>query len=262
MVRIVSLSPALTETLMLLGAADELVGVSVYCLDYAPGKPVAGTYISANWRVLERLKPDIVVLQDYVQRRLYKQLLERGYKAYILPLPTSLHGVAENAAALGGLVGRRVEGLELAERIEEQVAKLEAGKPARTVRAYVEYIWPDYRTRMSPGAVSFADHALRLAGLENIYSTTPQPFVEPNPDEVVRAKPQVIVVSAEKHMRLTVEKYLAKTPWLQKAAKDTPVIILGGGKGMDLAHPGPSILETVENLKKLVSQTLNQPLQR
>lgn len=254
--RIVSLAPAITETLVLLGAGDELVGVSVYCRDYAPGKPVVGTYISAIWKRLEQARPDIVLLQDYVQRGLYEELRRRGYRVYIFPLPSSLHGVAENAAAVGAITGRRQEGLALAERLEEEIARLEETKPERTMRVYTEYIWPDYSTRMSPGALSFADHALRLAGAENIYAEEPRAFVEPRPEEVIAAEPEAVIVSAEKLMKLTKEKYLEKTPWIRKlrAIEEDKLIILRGEPGQDLAHPGPSITKTTKKLRTLLKK--------
>ena len=256
--RIVSLAPALTESLVLLGAFDEIVGVSVYCRDYAPGKPVVGTYISVVWRRLEEVRPDIVVLQDFVQRGLYAVLRERGYRAYILPLPGSLYGVAENVAALGALVGRRWEGLELAGRIVDEVKVLEKTRPPRLLRVYAEYVWPDYRTRMSPGALSFADHALRLAGALNIYSDEPEAFIEPRVEDVRGSDPDAVIVSAEKLMRLTPEKYLEKTPWARglRAVREGRIAILSGERGRDLAHPGPSIIETTRHLRSLIEPWL------
>jgi iron complex transport system substrate-binding protein len=234
------------------------VGVSVYCREYAPGKPIAGTYISVNWKFLEKVKPDIIILQDYVQRGLYYKLLERGFRAYILPLPSSLHGIADNAALLGGIIGRRHEGLELAARIEERISLLERLKPERTVSGYVEYIWPDYKTRMSPGSLSFADHAVRLAGVVNIYAERPVTFIEPDPEYVIKSNPLVVIVSAEKLMNLTLDKYLRKTPWIRglDSVREGRLIILKGGKGEDLAHPGPSLLDTVELLRSKIKTML------
>jgi ABC-type Fe3+-hydroxamate transport system substrate-binding protein len=252
--RIVSLAPAITETLVLLGALDEIVGVSVYCREYAPKKPIVGTYIHAVWNRVEKANPDIVLLQDYVQRTLYEEFKRKGYNAYILPLPGSLYGVAENAAMIGGIIGRRSEGLELAARIAEEVRKLEERRPQHPVTVYAEYVWPDYRTRMSPGGPSFADHALRVAGAINIYAHMPQAFVEPRNEDVIRADPFAIIVSAEKLMNLTREKYLEKTPWIKalKAVREGRLIILRGGRGEDLAHPGPSLLETAKKLQGIL----------
>lgn len=260
----VSLAPALTETLVLLGAVDELVGVSVYCGEYAPDKPVVGTYVSVMWRRLREAKPDVIVLQDYVQRRLYEELREKGYRAYIFPLPTSLYGVADNAAGLGALVGRRREGLELAARIAEETRRLEESMPSRLATVYAEYVWPDYSTRMSPGGRSFADHILRLAGGLNVYAHAPEPFVEPRPEQVMAMDPVAVIVSAEKMMRLTREKYLAKTPWMRglRAVREGRLIILRGGRGEDLAHPGPSAVETARRLRERLRSVLHGADQR
>ena len=64
--------------------------------------------------------------------------------------------------------------MELAARLSSKIRALEEAGPRSLLRVYAEQIWPDYRTRMSPGGLSFADHALRLAGGVNIYVDEPR----------------------------------------------------------------------------------------
>lgn len=60
--RIVSLSPAITETLYLLGLGKEIVGVTAF--DVRPeevrDKPVLAGYNKVSMRKLSDLKPDII----------------------------------------------------------------------------------------------------------------------------------------------------------------------------------------------------------
>ena len=65
--RIVSTVPAATLNLVLIGAADELVGVSKYDVSYLPAAqknlPVVGDYETMNYEELVKLKPTVLVIQ-------------------------------------------------------------------------------------------------------------------------------------------------------------------------------------------------------
>src|SRR5512146_2715162 len=61
--RIVSLAPAVTETLFALGEGGAVVGVSQYC-DYPPAAthlPKVGTFLTPNVEAIAALRPDVLV---------------------------------------------------------------------------------------------------------------------------------------------------------------------------------------------------------
>ena len=61
--RIVSLAPAVTETLFALGAGGEVVGVSQYC-DYPPEVaylPRVGSFLTPNVEAIAGLRPDLII---------------------------------------------------------------------------------------------------------------------------------------------------------------------------------------------------------
>src|ERR1700688_113083 len=61
--RIVSLAPAITETVFALGAGADVAGVSQYC-DYPPEVaklPKVGTFITPNIEAIAGLRPTIVI---------------------------------------------------------------------------------------------------------------------------------------------------------------------------------------------------------
>ena len=63
--RIVSTSPAITETLFALGLGERVVGVSEYC-HYPPeaaSRTKVGSYLRPNVETIVRLKPDLVIVE-------------------------------------------------------------------------------------------------------------------------------------------------------------------------------------------------------
>lgn len=77
--RIVSLSPAMTELICVLGAEKELVGRSSVC-DYPATirtVPVAGDFANPNLEKILALMPDIVVTNDLINPSVEKVLRAR-----------------------------------------------------------------------------------------------------------------------------------------------------------------------------------------
>src|SRR3984957_21095933 len=81
--RIVSLAPAITETLFALGAGPQVVGVSQYC-DYPPQVlklPKIGTFLTPNIEAIAGLRPTLVIgLQTSSDLREIRALNARGYQ--------------------------------------------------------------------------------------------------------------------------------------------------------------------------------------
>ncbi len=64
--RIVSLSPAMTETLIEIGAGESLVAVSDFPTEHPMTRdlPRVGTGLTPNYEAIARLSPDIVLMQS------------------------------------------------------------------------------------------------------------------------------------------------------------------------------------------------------
>src|SRR5580698_1045150 len=85
--RIVSLAPAITETLFALGAGPQVVGVSQYC-DYPPQVlklPKIGTFLTPNIEAIAGLRPTLVIgLQTSSDLREIHALKEMGFSVLMV----------------------------------------------------------------------------------------------------------------------------------------------------------------------------------
>ncbi|HDJ83979.1 MAG TPA: ABC transporter substrate-binding protein, partial [Desulfurococcaceae archaeon] len=80
--RIISLTPSITDTLVMLGLLNRIVGVSSFCKIYVPmvkDKPIVGSYMNVNWDKINELDPDLILLGMGVQSKLIRMFLEKGY---------------------------------------------------------------------------------------------------------------------------------------------------------------------------------------
>jgi ABC-type Fe3+-hydroxamate transport system substrate-binding protein len=114
--RIVSLAPAVTETLFTIGAGSAVVAVSDYCDSPPEVKrlPRVGTSITPNYEAIARLAPTLVVSEANVSTR--KRELEALAPTRLLPWLT-LQEIAGSIRELGQLSGKQAAASALADKL-------------------------------------------------------------------------------------------------------------------------------------------------
>ncbi len=129
--RIVSLAPSITETLYELGAEDRVVGISHFCHkpSRVAGKPRVGSYLSVNYAELERLEPDLILTVSGAQLGVSRELHEKGFPVYPLPLPTTVYGILDLVVNVGRLVGLQDEAERLASELAGRLASIKPLDP-------------------------------------------------------------------------------------------------------------------------------------
>jgi len=110
--RIVSLVPAVTEELFLLGMGDSIVGVTVYCQrpPEAQVKEKVGTVIDANVEKIIELSPDLVIASPLSGRRQTRKLQRLAINVEVFDEAVDFKGLCENFLRLSRLVRKEEEG--------------------------------------------------------------------------------------------------------------------------------------------------------
>lgn len=245
--RIISLTPSITDTLVMLGLINRIVGVSGFCKTYVPmvkDKPIVGSYMNVDWNKINELDPDLILLGMGVQSKLIRMFLEKGYNVYSLPLPTSFPGILDNMLRIGYITNTYEKSLKLYMNILAKIKKLVENTPRET-KAYVEIWVGEPRTI---GQTSYIDDVLRIIGVKNIYSSTREPYPKPSFKYVLELDPEYIIISSEL-ARLDIEKIIEERRWTNlRAVREGKVIVLDVDK--PLAHPSPRIVDVLEYLHK------------
>jgi len=191
--RIVSLMPSLTETVCALDACDRLVGIDRHANWPASvkGLPQVGGIDDANIERIVALKPDLVLLRP--RSRAAEPLERLGIKVLALDAKThaDMRRVMETVARATGRPGageafwRKLDaGLDAAK------ARVPAGWQGR--RVYFEV----HGGMAAASESSFIGETLARLGLGNAVPGTLGPFPKMSPEFVVRANPDVLMVSA------------------------------------------------------------------
>ena len=253
--RIVSLSPAITETLYLLGLEDRVVGVSIYCNkpEKAKEKPRVGSYWKVMYSKLEPLNPDLILVTTGAQLVVLRELVERGYTVYPVSLPVTLSGILEYIVKIGMVVGKFKEARRLAWSLEENLIKLRGALEG--VKAYYEV---DLGGPVAPGAYTYIEDALEYIGVETPFSNVRDTWlVNPdvqtiktfNPDIVIYEAPYSVTDKESYALRRLEERGLGDL----EAVKSGRLVVL---EPDSLAHYGPSFFTTLEQLVSRVKVIL------
>lgn len=192
--RIASLSPSNTEILFALGCGGAVVlrdRVSTYPPEVKELPQTSPFHLSADH--VAGFSPELVLLSHADAARV--EALRRVGLAVASFDPRTLADVYRSILAIGTLCGARQRAEALVARMKRQVARVSArvaGRPRP--RVYVETDGSDPLKPWTAGGPSFVTHLLELAGGRNIFAGLERAFVQVNAEQVLAARPQVIVV--------------------------------------------------------------------
>jgi iron complex transport system substrate-binding protein len=233
-VRIVSVLPSLTETVCVLGACDRLVGVDRYSNWPASVRalPKVGGGIDPNVEAIVALRPDVVLLAG--SSRVIARLEALGLKVLVLE-PKTYADMRRVFDVLGRALGvsdaRRVW-----REIDADVSAVAQSLPesARRMRVYFE-VSEGYAASES----SFIGETLARLGVKNIVPAAMGSFPKPNPEFVVRADPDVIMVGERAGQGLE-----QRPGWGRiKAVREGRVCRFSADESDVLVRPGPRMGE-------------------
>ena len=190
--RLVSLSPAITETLFAIGAGPELVGVSDYCNfpEQAKKLPRTGTALTPGYEAIVRLKPSLI-LTEGANSAPRRELSALGVTRF-LPWH-SLEDIVASTRLLGALTARADAASELARKLWDGLAVAEAPNGPRVLVVLGETsgkLSEIYFIKRN----SIHGAALRAAGARNAVEAEVAGVPRLSLEELLRLDPEAIIV--------------------------------------------------------------------
>ena len=197
--RVVSLLPSLTEAVCTLGACDRMVAVDRWS-DWPVSVqrlPKVGSLDDINLEAIVALKPDLVLVAP--SSRVAERL--RGLGLVVAELDAqNLPEVQRVLMRVGALLGRSDAARKAWDAIAQQLKQARAQVPVRAqgVRVYFEVSTTPY----AAGEASFIGQLLLQLGVANVVPKTMGPFPKLNPEFVVRADPDLIMLDEQSALGL------------------------------------------------------------
>jgi len=233
--RVVSLLPSITETVCALGACDRLVAVDTHSNwpQSVRALPQVGGLDDAQIESILAARPDLVLAA--ASTRAIARLESLGLKVMALE-PRTLEDFRRVVGLLDQVLGT-ARGPRLLQQVDGELDLVARALPAaqRGVRVYFEVSSAPYAASES----SFIGQLLARAGAANVVSGSLGPFPKLNPEFVVRADPQVIMITDRASGELS-----RRPGWAGlRALREGRVCRFNEAQADVLVRPGPRMAE-------------------
>ena len=233
--RVITLLPSFTETVCALGQCARLVGIDRYSNWPAQVTtlPTLGGGMDPNIEAILALKPDVVFTA--ASARTAERLEALGLK--VVALETRTHADAKR------LLDKIAQTLSIDSRVAQQLwDSIDGGVSAaaknlplstQQLRVYIEVNAAPF----GAGPQSFIGETLTRLGAQNILQAEPDAFPRMNPEFVIRAQPDLIMISER-----DVAGMLTRPGWSSMAAiKGNRICAFATTEQDILVRPGPRL---------------------
>jgi len=196
--RIVCLTEEPTEILYTLGEGQRIVGISAYTVrpsEAKQEKPVVSAFIDGSVHKICALKPDLIIGFSDIQADLARKLIAANQQVLIFN-QRSLQEILEVILAIGSLVGRQLEAVQLCDRYLRRLESIQTQNANRYERPRVYF--EEWDEPMISG-IQWVSELIDIAGGGDIFSDrargklAKERFVQA--EEVIEAQPDIVFAS-------------------------------------------------------------------
>ena len=243
--RIVSLLPSLAEAVCELGRCARLVGVDRYSnFPVSLQKlPQVGGGLDPNIEAIVALKPDVVLMAK--SSRAGAQLEALGLK--VVTLEPKTHADVQRVMLTLGQLLDVPDAARIWRAIDAGVSAAAQSLPAsaRSMRVYFEVNEGPY----AAGESSFIGETLARLGVKNIVPAKLGPFPKLNPEFIVRANPDLIMIGQR-----SVEGLMSRPGWHSlRALREQRICSFSSEDADALVRPGPRMAEGARLMAQCVA---------
>ncbi|MFZ3082894.1 ABC transporter substrate-binding protein [Rhodoferax ferrireducens] len=233
--RIVSLLPSLTETVCALGQCARLVGVDRYSNypESVKNLPQVGGGLDPNIEAIVALKPDVVLMAT--SSRVGERLQSLGIK--VVALEPKTHADVKRVLEKIGQVLAVTDAQGIWRTIDAAISAAAQSLPksVASTRVYFEVNPGPY----GAGESSFIGETLTRLGVKNIIGPKLGPFPKLNPEFVVRANPDVIMIGQR-----SADSMAQRPGWQSlRALREHRLCVFSTIQSDVLVRPGPRMSE-------------------
>jgi len=193
---------------------------------------------------LIRLKPDLVLFSSNSTPLTAALLKQLGVRVLELGIPTDFDELRDQLRLVGRSLGEEARAEEIVKDMDARLARLKARRPAEAERPMALFYFQD---RFTPGAHTFANAILEVAGFRNLAAVDSSNFgASASAESILMARPQYLILTRFRESNPTLTQLSETQPLFRKLGAQTKVISISFRQ---LAQPDLSNLELAETLQ-------------
>ncbi len=196
--RLVSLSPAITDDLVAIGAEKLIVGTTSF--SHIKGAKKLGGIINPNIEMILALKPDLVLVMQPTPLKLVWQLESLGLEVFPIREPRNLREIAEVVFLLGKITAREGKAKAVGQEFLDKVKPL----PVKKGKIFIGFPSPPFWAACRE---TFLDDLARRAGWENVCRG--KGWKPVSGEEILASSPDLLVIPATSPQGPWIRKF----PW-------------------------------------------------
>lgn len=259
--RIVSLTPSTTEIVCALGACDKLVGRDQFS-DFP--SQVASVHVVSDgfnpgYEQIVAAKPDLVLVAAITSPDVIKKLEELKLPTLVVgDVNSSFESVKKDIQFVGQVIGAETQAAQLVGELDKKLADVKAklANAQTKPRVFWELDATDPAKPYTPGPGTFINEIITLAGGANIAGTANSPYAQLNAEEIIRANPEVIIMSDAAY-GVAPESVGKRPGWnVIDAVKNHRVFPIDDNL---VSRPGPRVVDGLEAAAKLIHPEVFRP---
>lgn len=265
--RVVSLAPSVTETIVASGGSDLIVGTDVFS-DY-PQEIVdrqnsgeimfVGGYVDPNYEWIIKADPDLVVCDGSVgqQINMADKLRKAGIDVVVLYDPVDVNTMYTNIWITASALGMSETANSVIRSLGDTIDIVSGISGATNKRVFVS-LSPD-PSPWTSGSRTFMSDLVANAGGRNVFESQSSGWFMVSKEQIYAKQPQVIIIISPNPVTDR-ESYDAVVESLDPLWKGTPayqngeVYVFSGDAGDILQRPGPRLAEAAELIAKVLNQ--------
>jgi iron complex transport system substrate-binding protein len=231
--RIISLSPATTEALYLLGLEKNLIAVTIYCRK-PPGaqeKEKIGSIMAPDIEKIVSLKPNLVIAMSLTDIREIRKLKNLGLHVVTFRIPRNCSQLCDVFLERGKIVGKPKEAALLVNESKKRVSSI--GSRVKSLPRQKTLVQIGSRPLFAATKDFFLNDYVEFAGGTNIFRDAGSGAI--SMEEAVKRDPDVILI-ATMGMSGESERELWKRFPTMKAVKNNRIHVVDADK---LCSPTP-----------------------
>lgn len=243
--KVVSLSPSLTEIVTVLKAAEALVGVTDICEVQEKKLPRLGSPKSIHVSRIEALSPEWILGDTQDNRPDQIQMLQKKWKVKLFDVK-SPESVCDVVAELGRLFQRREEAKRLNEGVRKEISTSEVLWRGRERKRTVFLLWD--HPYLTANFDTYPSRLMEASGGINVFHQEPLREFPVEVEDMIERNPEVLLLAGEpapfrpKHIA-EFRRY--------RIFSQIPIHLI---EGRLLNRYGPQTLEALKCLRKLYQE--------